>query len=120
MSRVMDREPFVAWLDTFLPAMNSMAFKPLTEPVDTSGILRADRLAGKSHLIGLAFQRGVMMNRVADTLRRGDKRADVLRRLAAIHGVKGMKGMYDAGYYGSHWLGTYAVYYILSPAAAGS
>jgi len=26
--------------------------------------------------------------------------------------------MYDAGYYGSHWLGTYAVYYMLSPQPA--
>jgi hypothetical protein len=41
---------------------------------------------------------------------------DVLRRLAALHGVKGMQGMHDAGYYGSHWLATYAVYYMISPA----
>jgi hypothetical protein len=26
-----------------------------------------------------------------------------------------MQAMYDAGYYGSHWLGTYAVYYMMSP-----
>lgn len=119
MSRIMDRKAFAAWFDAFLPAMNSAAFKPLTEPVDTSGISRPDRLAGKSHLIGLAFQRGAVMNRLADVLR-DDKRGAVLRRLAAIHGVKGMKGMYDAGYFGSHWLGTYAVYYMLSPRPEGS
>ena len=59
-----------------------------------------------------------MMTRIADTLPSVDLRAAILRRLAAIHGVKGMQGMYDAGYYGSHWLGTYAVYYMLSAQSA--
>ena len=115
MGRILPRDAFLPWLDTFLPAMSSPDFKPLTEPVETSGVSRPEQLAGKSHLIGLAFQRGSMMNRLADLLPTGDQRATVLRRLAAIHGVKGMQAMYDAGYYGSHWLGTYAVYYMLSP-----
>ncbi len=114
MGRIMPRDAFLSWLDTFMPAMNSADFKPLTEPVETAGVSRPEQLAGKSHLIGLAFQRGRMMNNVADLLPNGDLRADVLRRLAAIHGVKGMQAMYDAGYYGSHWLGTYLVYYMLS------
>src|SRR5262249_4314446 len=113
--RIEDRTTFLTWLDTFLPAFNSTDFKPLTEPVDTAGITKPERLAGKSHLIGLAFQRGAVMNRLADLLPTGDRRAGVLRRLAALHGVKGMQGMHDAGYFGSHWLGTYAVYYMLSP-----
>lgn len=114
MSRLMPPETFLPWLDTFLPAMDSADFKPLTEPVDTAGVSRPDQLAGKSHLIGLAFQRGAVMTRIADALPDGDVRGAILRRLAAIHGVKGMQGMYDAGYYGSHWLGTYAVYYMLA------
>jgi len=115
MGRILDRQPFLAWLDTFLPPMQSADFKPLTEPVETAGVSRPEQLAGKSHLIGLTFQRGMVMNRLANLLPNGDLRADVLRRLAAVHGVKGMQGMHDAGYYGSHWLGTYAVYYMLSP-----
>ena len=113
MGRILDHQAFLTWLDAFLPPMPSADFKPLTEPVETAGVSRPEQLAGKSHLIGLAFQRGLMMNRVADLLPAGDVRADVLRRLAAIHGVKGMQGMHDAGYLGSHWLGTYAVYYML-------
>jgi hypothetical protein len=115
MGRIMPREAFLPWLDTFLPAMNSSDFKPLTEPVETAGVSRQEQLAGKSHLIGLAFQRGRMMNSIANLLPAGDQRAEALHRLAAIHGVKGMQAMYDAGYYGSHWLGTYLVYYMLSP-----
>jgi hypothetical protein len=117
MGRIMPRDGFLQWLNTFLPAMDSPDFKPLTEPVDTAGVSRPDQLAGKSHLIGLAFQRGAMMTRIADLLPEGDLRAPVLRRLAAIHGVKGMQAMGDAYYYGSHWLGTYAVYYMMSPQA---
>lgn len=120
MSRLMPRDAFLQWLNTFLPPMDGVEFKPLTEPVDTTGVSRPDQLAGKSHLIGLAFQRGAMMTRIADVLPSGDVRAAVLRRLAAIHGVKGMQAMYDAGYYGSHWLGTYAVYYMLSAQTAGA
>lgn len=116
MSRLWPREVFVPWLNTFLPPFDSVDFKPLTEPVDTSGVLRPEQLAGKSHLIGLAFQRGAMMGRIADALPADDVRASVLRRLAAIHGVKGMQAMYRAGYFGSHWLGTYAVYYMLASA----
>jgi hypothetical protein len=115
MGRIMMRETFLSWLNTFLPSMNSPDFKPLTEPVETAGVSRPEQLAGKSHLIGLAFQRGLMMNRIAELLPTGDARAAVLRRLSAIHGVKGVQAMHDAGYYGSHWLGTYAVYYMLSP-----
>jgi Protein of unknown function (DUF2891) len=117
VSRVVDRQAFLTWIDAFLPPMNSPAFKPFTEPVDTTGITRPDKLAGKSHLIGLAFQRGVVMSRLADVLPRTDRRVDVLRRLAALHGVKGMQGMHDAGYYGSHWLATYAVYYMTPQSA---
>jgi hypothetical protein len=115
MSRVVERPAFLTWVDAFLPAMNSPEFKPFTEPVDTAGITRPDKLAGKSLLIGLAFQRGVVMTRLADVLPAADRRVEVLRRLAALHGVKGMQGMHDAGYYGSHWLATYAVYYMVSP-----
>ena len=119
MGRILSKEAFASWLNTFLPPMDSADFKPLTEPVETAGVSRPEQLAGKSHLIGLAFQRGLMMNRVAELLPSGDLRADTLRRLAAIHGVKGMQAMNDAAYYGSHWLGTYAVYYMLSPQPSG-
>ena len=118
MSRLLPRDAFLTWLDGFLPAMDSPDFKPLTEPVDTSGVKRPEQLAGMSHLIGLSFQRGAMMTRIADVLPAADPRAAILRRLAAIHGVQGMKAMADAGYLGSHWLGTYAVLYMLAGATA--
>jgi hypothetical protein len=109
MSHVLDQQHFVPWLDDFLPAAYSEAFKPLTIPVDVAGITKDDLLAGKSHLIGLAFHRAEALMGIAAALPADDHRVPVLTRLAAINGASGFKALADAGYYGSHWLGTYAV-----------
>jgi len=111
MSRVLDQHQFVTWLDDFLPPVYSELFKPLTVPVDVSGITKDDLLAGKSHLIGLAFQRAQAMMSIANALPADDPRVPVLKRLAAINGASGFKALADAGYFGSHWLGTYAILY---------
>lgn len=78
-------------------------------PVDVTGITKEDQLAGKSHLIGLAFQRAEAMTGIANALPANDPRVPVLTRLAAINANSGFKALADAGYFGSHWLGTYAV-----------
>jgi len=109
MSRVLDRGRVAQWLTDFLPAAYSETFKPLTVPVDVTGITREDQLAGKSHLIGLAFQRAEAMTGIANALPANDPRVPVLTRLAAINANSGFKALADAGYFGSHWLGTYAV-----------
>ena len=109
MSKVLDRAHFVPWLDEFLPPIYSASFKPLTAPVDVSGITKEDLQGGKSHLIGLAFERAQAMADVSKALPAGDPRIPVLRRLAVINGRSGFEALSAAGYYGSHWLGTYAV-----------
>ena len=109
MSRVLDRQRVAQWLTDFLPAAYSETFKPLTVPVDVAGITKEDQLAGKSHLIGLAFQRAEAMMGIANALPADDARVPVLTRLAAINANSGFKALADAGYFGSHWLGTYAV-----------
>jgi len=109
MSKVLDKTRFVAWLDEFLPPIYSLAFKPLTAPVDVSAITKEDLQGGKSHLIGLAFARAQAMAEISKALPAGDPRIPVLRRLAVINGRSGFQALTAAGYYGSHWLGTYAV-----------
>jgi hypothetical protein len=117
MSRVLDRGRVAQWLTDFLPAAYSATFKPLTVPVDVTGITKEEQLAGKSHLIGLAFQRAEAMMGIADALPPDDPRVPVLTRLAAINANSGFKALADAGYFGSHWLATYAV--MCSRAVAG-
>jgi len=118
MSRVLDRPRVAQWLTDFLPAAYSETFKPLTVPVDVSGITKDDLLAGKSHLIGLAFQRAEAMMGIVNALPENDPRVPVLTRLAAINASSGFKALADAGYFGSHWLGTYAVMCSRATAAA--
>jgi len=120
MSLVLDRPKFTTWLNDFLPPVYSDAFKPLTVPVDVSGITKEDLLAGKSHLIGLAFQRAQAMMSIANALAADDPRVPVLKRLAAINGASGFKALEDAGYFGSHWLGTYAVLCSRAMGSAGT
>jgi hypothetical protein len=71
-------------------------------------------LASRSHLIGLAFIRADAMNRIAAALPAGDPRAAAYERLAAFHGAVGFDAMFDADYAGSHWIGTFALKYLLT------
>jgi hypothetical protein len=71
-------------------------------------------LASRSHLIGLAFIRADAMNRIADALPEGDPRIEAYRKLAALHGALGFEAMFDADYAGSHWIGTFALKFLLA------
>jgi hypothetical protein len=114
MSRVMDRAAFVAWLDKFLPPPQALDFRPLTEPLDPDLITNPQRLAQKSHVIGLAFLRADAMNVIAAALPPGDARIPALRKLAAMHAARGLAATHVAGYYGSHFLSSMTILYYLS------
>jgi hypothetical protein len=109
MSLVLDSSQYVGWLEHFLPPAYSEAFKPLTLPVDVSGVKKKELEGGKSHLIGLGFSRGQALLDIANALPREDPRIPVLRRLAAINVTAAYRALADAGYAGSHWFATYAV-----------
>jgi len=109
MSRTMDRAAYARWLDRFLPPVYSSDFQSLVKPVDINGLQNPDELAGKSHLIGLAFHRAYAMTSIADALSQDDPRAGALRALSAREAASGFGVLTEAGYMGSHWLGTYTV-----------
>jgi hypothetical protein len=109
MSKVLTRDEFRTWLNGFLPPLYSQDFKPLTAPIDVSAITKEDLQAGKSHLIGVAFSRSMAMADILRMLPPDDPRVPVLARLATINGWSGFQALTEAGYYGSHWLATYAV-----------
>jgi hypothetical protein len=112
MSLVLAPGQFPGWLDAFLPPLDSPEFQPLSKAVDVSAITSKEDFAGKSHLIGLAFQRAMAMIKIADALPPNDPRGPVLRQLADINASHGFVALPEAGYLGSHWLGTYAVLYL--------
>ena len=127
MAMVMERDAYVEWLDDFLPPLDSDDFATLRDPapagpsedppseggaVITNDSLRAV-LGARSHLIGLAFTRADAMLRIADALPADDARAAGLRDLAGVHARAGFETMFDADYAGSHWIGSFAVKYLV-------
>ncbi len=133
MATVMERDAYVAWLDDFLPPLDSDEFAALRDPaaagqaegapseggaVITNDSLRAV-LGARSHLIGLAFTRADAMLRIAGALPLDDARVDGLRRLAEEHARVGFETMFDADYAGSHWIGSFAVKYLVEAMKGG-
>lgn len=117
MGRTLEPSAYVKWLDQFLPPLYSADFRPLTQPMDPTLITKPERLAAKSHMIGLAFMRAEQLNRVASALPPSDPRVAAMRRLSAMHGAQGMTAMHVAGYTGTHFLGAFSILYLLSIAA---
>jgi hypothetical protein len=120
MSRLLGRDEFVAWLNAFLPPLQSPAFRPLTEPMDPTLITNPERLAAKSHLIGLGFMRAESLNRIAAALPPGDVRTPVLRRISTMHADMGFKSEAVAGYAASHYLGAFTIMYMLTDSPGGT
>ncbi|WP_213806727.1 DUF2891 family protein [Granulicella sp. dw_53] len=119
MIRILPAAKYSAWIDTFLPQFDSPEFQTLAKAVDVSSITSKEEFAGKSHLIGLAFQRAMAMSKIADALPPADPRVPVLHQLAALNASHGFGALFEAGYLGSHWLGTYAVLYLRAARHAG-
>ena len=126
MAEVMDPDDFVPWLDSLLPPMDSADFDPLRVSAlsdsadgETGRITPSDGsdaripLTTRSHLIGLSFTRADAMLRIAAALPDTDPRAAELRRLANTHASAGFESMFDAEYAGSHWIGTFALKYLM-------
>ena len=53
------------------------------------------------------------MLRIADALPADDARAAGLRDLGGVHARAGFETMFDADYAGSHWIGSFALKYLV-------
>ena len=106
------------------PESTPAALEPMStseEPAENDAEERRDAaelrfLASSSHLIGLAFIRADAINRIVSALPASDLRIPALRRIARLHGARGFEAMFEADYAGSHWIGTFAVKYLLTEA----
>jgi hypothetical protein len=147
MSRILAPTSFGEWLDTFLPPVYAPSFASLVRPVEggegyLSDLMEASdegngtapdeegtgergdeedeegTLQGaKSHLIGLAFHRAAALRIIASTLPDDDSRIEAYRQIADLNAAKGFEAMFEVDYVGTHWLGTFAVYYLTAPGA---
>ena len=71
-------------------------------------------VGARSHLIGLSFARSAALRRLAAALPPEHPHRPVYLRLAVLHGEHGFANMYEADYFGSHWLASFAVYMLTS------
>lgn len=117
MADVLGPEELRGWLDAFLPGPDAAAFQALRTPIRLAGggeALDIGQQGAKSHLIGLAFTRAEALVRIAGALGPGDPRSEAYRGIAAELATWGLSAMFDADYLGSHWIGTFALRYLLA------
>ncbi len=117
MGRVMKPDEYAAWLDEFLPPVYSEEFAVYSKDIDAEHGDNRDTTGTdeeglpNAHLIGLNFQRAADLMWMANRLPATDPRVQVFRRLAEINGKQGYDKIGQAGYFGTHWLATYALLY---------
>jgi hypothetical protein len=114
MSRLMERDKFLVWLDAFLPPIHSVKFRPLTTPLGPEFVENPTAIAARSHIIALAFVRGKSMGELANALPPGDPRAPVLHKLADLQAEKGFQVLGAVGYAGSHYYASWALTYMIT------
>jgi hypothetical protein len=104
MRRVLPPQEFAAWLDGFLPGLDTREPATLFTPAEVSD--RTDPFI--VHLDGLNFSRAWCLRGIASALADSDARAAILRDAGALHLAAGMRGLSGGDYMGEHWLATFA------------
>jgi hypothetical protein len=110
--RVLPSNEFANWLSSFLPQIPETSVPDINpQSLWLSTVKSPDpsdpRLA---HLDGLNLSRGWMLEGIAVSLPKNDKRLPTLRAAAEQHKATGLAAVTGEHYEGGHWLGSFAVY----------
>lgn len=106
MRRVLPTAEFAVWLSRFLPRLGEMGVG--LEPVGV-----ADAADGQlAHFAGLNLSRGWMLQGIANALAVDDKRRGPLITSAEAHSVAGLRYIDNPDYMLTHWLPSFAVYFL--------
>ena len=115
MRRVLPAAEFSSWLDRFLPGLRSGAAGGLGNLEHPAQV--TDPTDGKIvHLDGLNLVRAWTMRGIASALPPADPRRARLLRLADAHAASGLARVASGHYEGEHWLASFAVYLLTTPA----
>jgi hypothetical protein len=109
MRRVLPSTEFADWLGTFLPQISLLKQEtPWLQPVASP-----DPSDPKfSHLDGLNLSRAWMLEGIAASLPKSDKRLRSIMTVAEEHRSRGLGAVTGEHYEGGHWLGSFAVYLV--------
>ena len=110
MRRLMKPDEFAAWFRRFLPDLSKA--KSLLEPTIVSD--RADPKL--SHLDGLNLSRAWCMRNIARALPADDPARRSLTDSARRHAATGLEHVASGEYAGEHWLASFAVLMLSTPA----
>lgn len=100
MSKVLPKDEFLTWMDTFLPSLADKNFEMPTGKV-------SDRSDGKLvHLDGVNFSRAWCFYNIASI----DDKYSHLINLGNEHIHHSLPSLVGDSYEGGHWLGTFAIY----------
>lgn len=113
MRRVLAPADFASWLKSFLPDLAHGAPKSLLEPAHVSD--RSDPQI--VHLDGLNLSRAWCMRSLAATLPADNPARLVLATSARRHAEAALQHVASGDYVGEHWLASFAVYMLATPAA---
>jgi Protein of unknown function (DUF2891) len=108
MRRVLPSAEFGRWLETFLPQIAPAKKGAWSEPV-VSPDPSDPKLA---HLDGLNLSRAWMLEGIAASLPKNDKRLQSIMASAEAHRRAGLAAVTGEHYEGGHWLGSFAVYLV--------
>jgi hypothetical protein len=112
MRRVLPADEFRAWLGRYLPDLAKGGPKNLLETAEVS-----DRTDPQIvHLDGLNLSRAWCMRGIASALPKDDPAHKVLAESAARHAEAGLRHVASGDYVGEHWLASFAVYMLSTPA----
>lgn len=124
MGDVMQPQEFAQWLDKFIPAPTTPAFRSLLTvnmnmPGTAAELRKADMIGAKAHLVGLGVSRARAFDVIAAALPPSDPRVPIYRAAATSLAQISINAMYDASYEGTHWIASYIVDYLVSAPASG-
>ncbi|MFO0943187.1 MAG: DUF2891 family protein [Pirellulales bacterium] len=116
MRRVLPSDQFKAWLNDYLPKLNSRTEQlgNLLTPVQVSDVTDGKLV----HLAGLDLSRAWCLNGIARFLDLTSPLGATLRKSSIAHGQVGMSYVFSGHYEGDHWLATFAVYWLTEVGAS--
>jgi hypothetical protein len=112
MRRVWSKSQFYIWFHRFLPGIARNQPKQLLQPA-----IVTDRTDPKLvHLDGLNLSRAWCMRSIAASLPANDPAKKTLARSATAHSQAALPYIASGNYEGEHWLASFAVYLLTTPA----
>lgn len=114
MRRVLPAGDFAKWLKAFLPQVPTSGgawLQPVVSPDPSDPKL--------AHLDGLNLSRAWMLQGIAASLPKNDKRLPGIEAAANAHEQAGLAAVTGEHYEGGHWLGSFAVYLVTKSGLVG-